>query len=110
MVTWNPDTDINIVSDELRQHAHEVTQFGIIVRHFKRTKEAIAKDPAAYMYRVLGVALNTATSEHMVMYEAVYGDRASYVRPLYEFLSEVDHDKYPYISQKYRFEPWQPEN
>lgn len=40
----------------------------------------------------------------MVVYRQLYGDGKLYVRPYDMFLSKVDKEKYPNISQVYRFE------
>lgn len=55
-------------------------------------------------YLVEGIALDSETKEEMVVYRRLYGDCGLWVRPKKMFLSEVDHEKYPNVKQKYRFE------
>lgn len=99
---------VGIVSRDVSDRGNEMTNPfhpGDIVQHFKREtldSEALAQNE--YLYKIIGVATHSETGEPMMVYQPLYDEQGMYVRPLEMFLSEVDHEKYPQIRQKYRFE------
>ena len=72
--------------------AREIKIHGIY-RHFKGN-----------YYLVEELARDSETDEQLVVYRKLYGDGSLWVRPLAMFLSEVDHEKYPDVAQRWRFE------
>ena len=70
---------------------------GSIYRHFKGNE-----------YKIIDI-VNDCESvgediKKVVIYEAMYGNNERWARKYDDFASLVDADKYPEISQKYRFE------
>ncbi|MCR4650345.1 MAG: DUF1653 domain-containing protein [Lachnospiraceae bacterium] len=57
------------------------------------------------LYKILTIAIDSETEEKVVVYQALYGNYDTYVRKLDDFTAELDKEKYPDASQKYRFEP-----
>ena len=69
-------------------------QIGHVYRHFKGKP-----------YVVLDIVQYTEDDdEKIVIYQALYGERKKWARPLSMFESKVDREKYPEIEQEFRFE------
>lgn len=66
--------------------------------------KAIYKHFKGDYYFVEDIVTHSETKDKMVLYRRLYGDYSLYVRPYDMFASEVDHEKYPNVEQKYRFE------
>ena len=65
---------------------------GSLYKHFKGT-----------IYRVICIAKDSETLEEKVVYNHEGTDKF-WIRDKKMFLSEVDHEKYPDVRQRYRFE------
>ena len=73
-------------------------QVGKKYRHFKGN-----------LYKVIDIVNDSESNNDLefkkvVIYQALYGEGLKWARPYDMFNSEVDHNKYPDVEQKYRFE------
>lgn len=71
---------------------YRIPKKGEIYRHFKGN-----------LYEVIVIARDSETLEEKVVYKEVNGE-AVYVRSLPMFVSFVDKEKYPDVTQEFRFE------
>ena len=85
-----------------------------IVKHFKRetiSDQELKGNPNVYLYEIIGTANHTENGEKLMIYKPLYDTdciKGSLyaARPYDMFMSEIDHEKYPDIKQKYRFEEY----
>ncbi|SEW38362.1 Protein of unknown function [Ruminococcaceae bacterium KH2T8] len=92
-----------IDTGSLIQHADSVMQPGAYVQHFKRLTDNFGNN---HLYKVIGKAVNSDNGQDMMVYQALFGDKKIYVRPLLEYLSEVDRKKFPEVRQRFIFETY----
>ena len=75
----------------------QIPKPGEVFKHFKGN-----------CYKILAVGHHSETKEKLVVYFDLSEKTSTItdpcIRPLEMFMSEVDHEKYPDVSQKYRFE------
>ncbi len=64
-----------------------------LYRHFK-----------GHVYQVIAIGRDADNQQEKVVYQNVDCENEIWIRSLDEFLSEVDHQKYPDVKQCYRFE------
>lgn len=65
---------------------------GKIMQHFKGN-----------YYLVEEIGVHCDTGEQFVIYRGLYDDNRVYVRPITDFVSKVDKNKYPNCPQEYKF-------
>jgi hypothetical protein len=66
---------------------------GEIYKHFKGNR-----------YEIIALAEDCEDGSIQVVYKALYAPYKTYVRPYFQFIEELDKAKYPYATQKCRFE------
>lgn len=83
----------NVIDMQTKMNCVKYSIIDYTYRHFK-----------GGIYFVTDMAINTDTGEIMVIYHDCDDSALTWCRPLDEFMSEVDHEKYPDVKQKMKFE------
>ena len=81
------------MTEERENMMRKRMQPGDRVRHFKGKE-----------YEILCFARDSETQAELVVYRALYGAGGVWVRPMDMIFSPVDREKYPDVTQRYRFE------
>lgn len=76
------------------------------MEHYKRTIPTAGEKWyhfKGHVYKIICLGCDTERMELVVVYQGV-DDCTCWVRPLSMFMSEVDHEKYPDVTWKWRFQ------
>ena len=69
-----------------------------------KEKATIFKHFKGKEYKIITIAKDSEDLKEKVVYRGEYDDNQVWIRSYEDFFQEVDHNKYPNIKQKYRFE------
>ena len=83
----------NVIEAEMKAQDYNREMVGNRYQHFKGN-----------IYEVDHIGVDTRDLALVVVYHEQYHPFLIWCRPLEEFLSPVDHEKYPEAGQKFRFE------
>ena len=84
--------DLRMNNQAIAQH-YKSRMIGKKYRHFK-----------GGIYIVTDIAIHSESADLMVIYQSFDDQRLTWARPIEMFLSPVDKEKYPNVTQENRFE------
>lgn len=85
-------------------------RIGSVVKYFKRETELTEEEKLRniYLYKILAFATTIKEGrergERLVIYQALYNEFETFAKPLDEFRSTVNKEKYPNIQQEFTYE------
>ena len=83
--TYNQNhNELDTISAKV-QKAKQLVHVGSKYRHYK----------SIGMYEVISIGIIEATEEPVVIYQALYGDKLTWIRPIPDFLATVEKDGKP---------------
>lgn len=92
-------------NDKNKENLDILVSHTLNIENFKKDENSqYVKHFKGNWYKILNIAEHTETGEKMVVYQALYDDFKTYVRPLKMFAEKVDKVKYPKVEQVFRFE------
>jgi len=79
-------------------------EFTTILEDKEKATVFIGFKDSSKEYKIVDLAKHSETEEGLVIYQAQYGEKGTWARPVDMFFSKTDKNKYPDAKQEYRFE------
>lgn len=99
---FNPEIGIKLAIERAAQVMHAMNDMNKYERTIPKAGEKWMHFKG-HVYEIIGFGNHTERMELVVIYREA-GDCTYWVRPLEKFMSKVDHEKYPNVTWKWRFQ------